>query len=92
MRTNIETSMECRQKNSDPTQTGWLETKYLSQARKEILIKAIFGGVFSLRSHVLSVGGVTFLDPDLYGELCPELDIGPNSPMISGVFLGLQNG
>ena len=78
-------------KNSDPTQTGWLETKYLSQARKEILIKAIFGGLFSLRSHVLSVGGVTFLDLDLYGALCPELDSGPNSPMTSDVFLGLQN-
>ena len=41
---------------------------------------------------MLSVGGVTLLDLDLYGELHLELDIGPSSAMASGVFLGLQNG
>ena len=40
---------------------------------------------------MLSAKGMTLLDPDLYGELCPELDIGPSSPMASGVFLDLQN-
>ena len=55
----------------------------------------MFGGPFLPCSHVLSVlsvGMVTLLDPDLYGELSPELDIRLHSPMTSGVFLGLQNG
>ena len=51
-----------------------------------------WGPLFLLCSHVLSFGKVTLLDPYFSGELSPKLDIGPSSPMVSGVFLGLQNG
>jgi len=52
----------------------------------------VFGGRFSVPSHVLSTEGVTLPNSDLYGELRLELDIGPSSPMASSVFLGLQYG
>ena len=51
----------------------------------------LVGGRFSVHSHMLSAGGVTLLDPSLYRELHPELNIGPCSPMATNVFLGLQN-
>ena len=40
----------------------------------------------------MSFGRVALLDSDFFGELSPEFDIGPSSPMASGVLLGLQNG
>ena len=49
-------------------------------------------GLFSLLSHMLSIRGVTLLDLNMFGELHPELNIRPRSPMVTGVFLGLQNG
>ena len=52
----------------------------------------MFEGLFSLLSHMLSIRGVTLLDPNMFGELHPELNIRPCSPMVTSVFLGLQNG
>ena len=43
-----------------------------------------------MHSHMF-FGGVTLLDPDLYGKLRLELNIGLHSPMAFGIFLGLQN-
>ena len=50
------------------------------------------GTIFSVCNHVLSVGGVTLLDPGLFRELHHELNIRPCSPMATDIFLGLQNG
>lgn len=49
------------------------------------------GAFFLLLGHVLSVGRVTLLDPNMFGELYSELNIVPHSPMATGVFLALQN-
>ena len=51
----------------------------------------MFMGLFSLLGHVLSIGGVTLLDPNMFRELHLELNIGPRTPMASSVLLGLQN-
>ena len=58
----------------------------------QVELRLIFGGRFSVHSHMFYARGVTLLDPDLYRELRLELDNGPSSPMASSVFLGIQNG
>ena len=47
-------------------------------------------GPFLVHSHMLAER-VTLVDPSLYGELHPKLDVGLHSQMASSVFLSLQN-
>ena len=54
--------------------------------------KKSVGGHFPVRSHVLFPERVTLLDPGLYRELHPELNIGPHNPMASSISFDLQNG
>ena len=79
-------------KINNGVQHCWLESALINL--KETINEQDVRGSFSVHSHshVLSVGGVTLLDLDFYGELCPEISIRPSSPMAFGVFLGLQNG
>ena len=79
-------------KINNGVQHCWLESALINL--KETINEQDVGGSFSMHSHnhVLSVGGVTLLDLDLYGELCLEISIRPSSPMASGIFLDLQNG
>ena len=53
--------------------------------------RRLLRGHFLVHGHVLSTRRVTLLNPGLYGELHPKLDIGPYSLMASDVFLSLQN-
>ena len=56
------------------------------------IIRGVFGGLFRFLDHVWSVGGMTLLGSGFFfGELPPELNIGPRGPMTTGVFLSLQN-
>ena len=49
----------------------------------------VWGLFFSLLGHVLFIGGVILLDPNIFEELHLELNIGPRSTMVTGVFFGL---
>ena len=48
--------------------------------------RQMFEGLFRMPSHVWSIGGIILLGRVLFGELCPELNIGPRGPMATGVF------
>ena len=52
----------------------------------------MLGGHFLVRSHVLSIGGVILLDLNMFRELHLKLNIRPRSPMVTGIFLVLENG
>ena len=57
-----------------------------------MVLGQLLGAIFWCATMCCPLGkGVILLDLGLYGELRLELNIGPSSPAISGVFLGLQN-
>ena len=60
-------------KINNGVQHRWLESALINL--KESINEQDVGGSFSVHnhSHMLSVGGITLLDLDLYGELCPEI-------------------